>query len=172
MFSRISTIIKKRPVKWLLELLVFLLVFLIVRSWMQRDVISGPVPAVTGVSLAAEKIDISQPHDQPLLLHIWASWCPVCRFEQDSIQSISKDHRVVTIAMQSGTDDEVRQFLRDNNLSFSVINDPDGQLSSQFGIRGVPASFVINRKGEIAYSEVGYTSEWGLRFRLWLAGQD
>lgn len=169
MLTRISNLLKKRPVKWGLEILVFLLVYLAARAWMQRDIITGPVPEVKGISLTAEKIDISSKHERPLLLHFWASWCGICRFEQDSIEAISLDHPVVTIAMQSGTDEEVRQFLTENKLTFKVLNDEDGVISKRFGITGVPATFIINRQGEIVYKEVGYTSEWGLRLRLWLA---
>lgn len=172
MLTRISSLWKKRPVRWVLEIFIFLMVYLAARAWTQRSVIEGPVPPVAGITLADEKIDLRHLHSAPVLLHIWASWCGICRFEQNSIESISKDHPVVTISMQSGTDDEVRQFMNKNKLTFKVINDEDGELSQQFGIRGVPASFIINRRGEIVYSEVGYTSEWGLRFRLWLAGRD
>lgn len=169
MLTRIANLLKKRPVKWLLEITIFLLVYLAARSWMQRDMVAGPLPEVKGISLTAEQIDISTKLERPLLLHFWASWCRICRFEQDSIQSISQEYQVVTVAMQSGSDDEVRKFLKDNNLSFTVINDEEGLLSKRFGIQGVPASFIINKQGEIAYTEVGYTSAWGLRFRLWLA---
>ena len=172
MLTRIAKLMKKRPVIWTLEILIFLAAYLTVRAWTQRSIIEGPVPPVTGITLTNEKISIQQMQPRPFLVHIWASWCGICRFEQGSIESISNDFPVVTIAMQSGTDDEVRQFLKKNGLTFKVINDEVGELSQQFGITGVPASFIINKQGEIAYSEVGYTSEWGLRFRLWLAGLD
>jgi len=172
MLTSISRLLKKRPVRWTLEIIIFISVYLAVRAWTQRSIIEGPLPPVTGITLANEQINILQMQPRPYLLHIWASWCGICRFEQDSIESISKDYPVVTIAMQSGTNDEVKQFLQKNGLTFRVINDEEGELSQQFGITGVPASFIINKKGEIAYSEVGYTSEWGLRLRLWLASLD
>lgn len=172
MLTSISRLLKKRPVRWALEIIIFISVYLVVRAWTQRSIIEGPLPPVAGITLANEQIDIQHMQTRPFLLHIWASWCGICRFEQGSIESISKDYPVVTIAMQSGTNEEVKQFLQKNGLTFRVINDEEGELSQQFGITGVPASFIINKQGEIAYSEVGYTSEWGLRLRLWLASQD
>lgn len=172
MLSKFASLLKKRPARWVLEILIFIGVYLAVRAWTQRNVIEGPLPPVVAVTLANEKIDLQQAGSTPYLLHIWASWCGICRFEQDSIESISKDHPVISIAMQSGSDEEVRQYMQDNGLSFRVINDAEGDLSRMFGVTGVPTTLVIDGKGQIAYSEVGYTSEWGLRFRLWLADSD
>jgi thiol-disulfide isomerase/thioredoxin len=170
--SKIASFLKKRPARWVLEIIIFIGVYFVVRAWTQRNVIEGPLPPVVAVTLASEKIDLQQTQNAPYLLHIWASWCGICRFEQDSIESISKDYPVISIAMQSGNDNEVRQYMQDNGLSFKVINDEEGELSRMFGVTGVPTTLVIDSKGQIAYSEVGYTSEWGLRFRLWLAGND
>ncbi len=172
MLSKIASLLKKRPARWVLEIFIFIGVYLVVRAWTQRNVIEGPLPPVAAVTLASEKIDLQQTRNAPYLLHIWASWCGICRFEQDSIESISKDYPVISIAMQSGNDNEVRQYMQDNGLTFKVINDEEGELSRMFGVTGVPTSLVIDSKGQIAYSEVGYTSEWGLRFRLWLAANN
>jgi len=59
--------------------------------------------------------------------------------------------------------------MEENNLSYPVIIDEDGILAKQYGVRGVPASFIVNPEGIIAFTEIGYTTNWGLRIRLWLA---
>ncbi|MCK5386592.1 MAG: redoxin family protein, partial [Gammaproteobacteria bacterium] len=97
-------------------------------------------------------------------------WCPVCKLEQSNIENIAKDHPVITIAMQSGDNKELSQFMRQEKLSFKVINDESGKLSRTYNIRGVPVSFVINKDNKIEFLEVGYTTELGLRLRLWWAG--
>jgi peroxiredoxin len=61
--------------------------------------------------------------------------------------------------------------MREAGLAFPVIADPDGQLASLWGIRGVPASFVIDAAGRIRYSTVGVSTEPGLSLCLWDAGQ-
>ena len=103
-----------------------------------------------------------------MLVHFWASWCPVCELEQDSIQSISNDYPVISVAMQSGNDLEVTAYMEENKLSFPTIVDEHGILAKQFGVRGVPTSFILSPGGKIAFSEIGYTTEIGLRTRLWL----
>ena len=72
--------------------------------------------------------------------------------------------------MQSGDINEVRQFMIKEKLSFNVINDASGLLSQSYKIRGVPVSFIIDEKNKIEFTEVGYTTEAGLRLRLWWAG--
>jgi alkyl hydroperoxide reductase subunit AhpC len=50
-----------------------------------------------------------------------------------------------------------------------VLNDTDGSVSRAWGVQAVPASFIIDTDGQIHFIEVGYTTELGIRMRLWLA---
>lgn len=167
--NKIRQLLKSRTSKIVLEVLFFILLYLGVRAYMQRDLISGPVPTLQAVTLNGKPFDITQPRQGPLLLHFWASWCPVCRLEQKSIQAISHDYPVVSIAMNSGDALEVEHFMQEHGLTFPTINDPEGNIARQFGVTGVPVSFVVNDRNQIRYVERGYTTEWGLRVRLWLS---
>lgn len=162
-------IIQRRPVKLVIELLILLLIYLAVKAYIQRDLVQGVIPPIQTTLLTEQTFDVHSYQGKPLLLHFWATWCKVCALEEDSIDAISKDHAVVTIAMDSGSNKEIAAYLRDNNLSFPVINDNSGKLARQFGVSGVPTSFIVNPGGKIEYTEVGYTTSWGLRLRLWLA---
>ena len=102
-------------------------------------------------------------------MHFWASWCPICRAEQGSIEALARDYPAVTVAMQSGSDEEVARYMQKEALGLPVLNDPEGMLAAQWGVRGVPASFIVDGAGQIRFVEVGYTTEIGLRLRLWLA---
>ncbi|MEJ2509848.1 MAG: redoxin domain-containing protein, partial [Gammaproteobacteria bacterium] len=86
-----------------------------------------------------------------------------------SIASIAKDYRVITVAQQSGSADAIRAYLHKHQVDFPVLADPDGSLSRRYGVRAVPASFVVGPRGRIRFVEVGYTTELGLRARLWWA---
>lgn len=170
MLTMIKSMLKRRWVKLTLEVLAFLVIYFAVRGWMQRDLPSGPAPALVATTLAGQTVNLADlAKERPVLLHFWATWCGVCKLEQGSIQSISHDHSVVTIAIQSEGEQAVRAYLQEHQLSFPVIVDDSGVLMQRFGVRGVPASFIINRQGEIVAKEVGYTTEWGLRVRLWWA---
>lgn len=156
--------------KWLIEISIVIVVLVSIRAWTQRDIISGQVPLLSAKTLTGETINLATQRQQPLLIHFWASWCPVCEFEQNSIQSISSDYPVLSIAMSSGTNDEIMAYMKKSGINFKVVNDIAGTWVNHFGIKGVPVSFIVDNNNNIKFKEVGYTTEWGLRLRLWWAG--
>ena len=141
-----------------------------IRAWQQSGIARGPAPALTGVLLDGKPVALTAFAGRPVLVHFWATWCPICSAEQGSIDALARDTPVITVAMQSGERDAVVQHMRKEALSFPVLNDPDGLIAAQWGVRAVPASFVVDGTGQIRYVEVGYTTGIGLRLRLWLAG--
>lgn len=155
---------------WLLKIALIIIVLLIVKAWVQRDLVSGTAPNIQAVTLNEQVFNLHGAEDKPILLHFWATWCPVCKLEQSSIESISRDYRLISVAMQSGTNEELKSFMQQENLSFEVINDEFGLLSKKYNVRGVPASFFINKENRIKFVEMGYTTELGMRLRLWWAG--
>jgi peroxiredoxin len=162
-----------RAAKWrgyAFNALLFVLIVMGIRAWQQRDMVGGAAPALQGVTLAGQAYKLPAHPAQPVLVHFWATWCSICRLEQDSIAAIAHDDpNVITIAMQSGTPEEVARHMREQGIDFPVVNDPDGSLASAWGVHAVPASFIIDRDGRIRFVEVGYTTGIGLRLRLWLA---
>lgn len=72
--------------------------------------------------------------------------------------------------LQSGDAPEIRAELAAPGLSFPVVADPYGQIAGLWGVPGVPATFVLDAEGRIAYSTVGLSTETGLRARIWAAG--
>jgi len=162
--------LNKKVYRWIVELSIILIVLLAVRFWMQRDVVSGTAPNISAATLKGQHFDLYKDKRRPILVHFWATWCPICKLEQSNIENAAKDHPVITIAMQSGKNDELSQFMQEEKLSFDVINDENGMLSRSYNIRGVPVSFIINKENKIEFVEVGYTTEFGLRMRLWWAG--
>lgn len=131
-----------------------------IRSWQQRDIAFGAAPELPGITWG----------QQATLVHFWADWCPICKAEQSSIQALADVYpNTVTIAMQSGNQANVDKFMREQSLNFPVINDPDGSISRAWGVHAVPASFIVDTNGQIRFVEFGYTTELGLRLRLWLA---
>ncbi len=165
----IKMMLKKRWVVWTLEILFFIVLYLALRGYMQRDMVTGLAPDIQATTIEQQAFSLHAAETKPILVHFWATWCGICKLEQDSIDAMSKDYHVMTIAMQSGSDEEVKSYLQEHKLGFKVINDSEGTLVERYGVTGVPASFVVNSKNEIVASEVGYTTPWGLRFRIWLA---
>ena len=158
---------------WLRRVIEVLLVVALIagiRAWQQRDIVSGPAPSLQGVLLDGKAYILATKPERPVLVHFWATWCPVCRAEQGAIEAIARDNsNIITVAMQSGSRDEVMKHLREQGLSFPVVNDPDNRISAAWGVHAVPASFIIDRDGQIRFVEIGYTTGVGLWLRLWLA---
>ncbi len=153
----------------ILQLALLVAVYLGLKTYTQRDLVQEIPPVINASLLSGETFSLVTHKGKPLLVYFWASWCPVCTFKEESIEAISKDYPVVTIAMQSGDKDVLRAYMRSKKLSFAVIEDNNSILANRFGIKAVPVSFILNDKGKIVFIESGYTSSWGLRFRLWLA---
>ena len=157
--------------RWALNLALILAAFAAIHWWQTRPLASGSAPSLNGRSVSGEPLDLRGFRGRSVLVHFWAEWCPVCRAEQGAIQSIADDFPVITVAMQSGDGAAVREFMEQEALSFSAIADPRGEIAGDWGVTVVPTSFVIDPEGVIRYNEVGFTTEPGLRARLWAAGR-
>lgn len=155
--------------RWLLELLAIAVILIGIQWWQTRGAPSGPAPVLAGQMLDGSAMNLADERGRPVLVHFWAEWCPICKLEQGSIQSLSADYRVISVATTSGDAAAVRAFMAQEGLSFPVLVDEDGDVGRSWGVTGVPASFVVDAGGQVAYAVVGYTTELGLRFRLWLA---
>jgi peroxiredoxin len=161
----------KRVREWLINIALIVAIVGGVQWWKARPLASGEAPPLAGVALDGGVLDLADMKGRPVLVHFWASWCPMCRVMDGAVDAIARDHAVITVAMQSGDSDELNAFMREAGQDFPVIADPAGQITSRWGVRGVPASFVVDAAGRIRYTTVGVSTEPGLRARLWLAGE-
>jgi peroxiredoxin len=155
--------------RWGLELLLIIVVVLLVRAWLARDLAQGPAPAFETNLPDGSPVSLADYADRPMLLHFWATWCPICRLEEGEIMRLSRSHPVLTVAMQSGSPSEVEAHLTERERALDVVNDPDGTLARRYGVRAVPSTFLIDRDGQIIFRKQGYAPPLELRLRLWLA---
>lgn len=107
---------------------------------------------------------------KPLLVHFWATWCPTCNLEAANIQKISESFEVITIVVKSGSNEDIQKYMQENKLTFHVINDTEAFFAREYNIEVFPTTFIYDKNGEVAFSEVGYTSTFGLYLRMWFAG--
>jgi len=109
------------------------------------------------------------PTNKAILIHFWGTWCPICKLEASNIDAISKDYEVVTIAVDSKDNDNIKKYLKDNNVNYKVHNDTESKIASKYNIAVYPTSFIYNKNGKLVFTEVGYTSTFGLKLRMWWA---
>lgn len=155
-----------------------LAVFFGVQAWQTRGVAQGPLPDLSftlierdgsrqTTTLAAWR---ERHAGQPVALYLWAEWCPICKVQQPNVTDLAADVPLLSIAMQSGPADAVARVLAQRQLPWSTAVDPRGELSRALGFGSVPAFVVIDASGQLRLPTVGYTSEMGMRWRLWWAG--
>jgi thiol-disulfide isomerase/thioredoxin len=144
--------------------------FFSVRAFVDRELAGGTAPEIQAITVNGKAFDLPQFEGKPALIYFWASWCSICKAMRHSIDAIAQDYPVMTLALQSGDAAKVKRFMQAQRICVPVVPDPDGAIGRSYGIRGVPAAFVLGPDGAIRFASAGYTSELGLRLRLWLAG--
>lgn len=142
-------------------------------AFQTRDVPAGPAPDFTATLASGETITLAQwraAHPgQAVALHFWADWCPFCRAEESSVTRLAQDWPVLTIAMRSGDAARVRTVLAQRQLPWTTAVDPRGEIAQRYGFKAVPAFVVLDANGHVRGAASGYTTEWGMRLRLWWA---
>jgi peroxiredoxin len=157
--------------RWALASLAAVGSLLLVHWWHTRDLPAGPAPALEGRLVTGGRTALTELRGRPVLVRFWGSWCPICRAENPNITAVAEDFQVLTVAMHSGEAGTVREHLAGEGLAFPTVADPDGEIATAWGVSAVPATFVIDPEGGIRFRAVGYTTELGLRLRLWWAGR-
>lgn len=135
-------------------------VIISITYYQQRNMPSGEAPTPL--------IDFSQ---GPTLVYFWGSWCPICKTTSPSVSTLAEEgnYQVISVALSSGSDEEIKAYQEDKDYYFKTINDDSGQISQQWGVAVTPSIFYINTESEITAISTGMTSLWGMRFRLWLS---
>lgn len=166
---------KARVIAWAKEIAITALLLVLVSNALSYlrspDINDKTLPELNSLLTSQEAYSSKDYVNRPLLIHFWATWCPTCKLESGNIQSLSEHYDVITIAVKSGDDKAVNAYLKEHDLDFKVINDQEGHLSAQFQVSAFPTSFIYDKKGKLAFTEVGYTSTWGLYLRMWWAGK-
>lgn len=169
----LSQIWKKRLKHWSKEVIsMALMIFIIANAisfFRAPHIKDKNLPDISTLLSNKELFSTADYRNEAVLIHFWATWCPTCKLEASNIQSLSEDYNVITIAVKSGSDTQINTYLNEHDLNYKVINDEEGILSEQFSVQAYPTSFIYDKNNKLSFSEVGYTSTWGLRFRMWWA---
>ena len=91
------------------------------------------------------------------LVNVWASWCVPCRDEVPFLEQLSKDKRIQLVGINyKDAADDARRFLNRFGNPFTANGrDASGRTSIDWGVYGVPETYLIGRDGRIAYKLVG-----------------
>jgi cytochrome c biogenesis protein CcmG/thiol:disulfide interchange protein DsbE len=98
------------------------------------------------------------------LINVWASWCIPCHDEAPLLNSLSEDSRIRLVGINyKDQPDNARRFLGRHGNPFAAAGaDQNGRASMEWGVYGVPETFLVGRDGKIAYKLVGPITEANL----------
>lgn len=105
-------------------------------------------------------LNLSSFRGSVVFINFWATWCEPCIDEIPSIETLyrrfSKNpkFKIITILFK---DDQQRalMYMKENGYTFPVYLNPDGSAAKQFGITGVPETFIIDKKGVLRDKKIG-----------------
>ena len=95
-----------------------------------------------------------------ILLNFWATWCPSCRLEMPSMESLHKEFSsqglaVLALANRESAED-VRSFYKEHNLTFPALLDENAEAAELYQTWSLPTTFLINKRGYVVGKVIGY----------------
>lgn len=114
-----------------------------------------PLPALEGMNLPG--FDPAAFAGKVTLVNVWASWCAPCRVEHPVLMQLAKDGRVEIAGLNyKDKPENARRFLNELGNPYSMIGTDDaGRAAIEWGVYGVPETFLVGKDGRIAYKHVG-----------------
>jgi cytochrome c biogenesis protein CcmG/thiol:disulfide interchange protein DsbE len=136
------------------------------------DVASSPLlgrqaPALAGDTIDGETYDLADHRGEWVLVNYFAPWCVPCIREHPELVNFEERHRaagdasVVSVVYDSDLD-AVREFFDDNGGEWPVVTDPEGRVALDWGVEGVPESYLVAPDGTVVYFEKQGVTATGL----------
>jgi cytochrome c biogenesis protein CcmG/thiol:disulfide interchange protein DsbE len=113
------------------------------------------LPPVEGMNLPS--LSSKEFAGKVTLVNVWASWCVPCRQEHPVLMQLARDDRIRIVGLNyKDKSENARRFLGDLGNPFAAIGvDDHGRTAIDWGVYGVPETFLVGRDGKIAYKHVG-----------------
>ncbi|ACM60986.1 peroxiredoxin [Caldicellulosiruptor bescii] len=109
------------------------------------------------VSVDGKEYSLSDFRGKKVVLNFFATWCPPCRAEIPDFERFYRENEDVVLIGINIQEDKttVEEFLSSMGVTYPVLLDRDGKISAQFGIEGIPTTFLIDEKGKVIAKNVG-----------------
>ncbi|HSC24423.1 MAG TPA: DsbE family thiol:disulfide interchange protein [Casimicrobiaceae bacterium] len=155
-----------KVLRWSLPLAVFAVILAFLFVGLYRDPREVPSPLIGKPAPAFSLTELNKP-DQRLtnvdmrgqvwLLNVWASWCVSCREEHPLLVALAKSNvvPVIGLAYKDNPADGIKWLASNGDPYRTSIVDRDGRVGIDFGVYGVPETFVIDKVGIIRYKQIG-----------------
>lgn len=105
------------------------------------------------------RVNLNQFRGQVVVLNFWASWCAPCIAELPSLMSMQEQLRgrgVTVVGVSIDVDDDAyHKFLKQKNVNFLTVRDPDQKVAAMYGTSEWPESYIIDRQGVMRRKVIG-----------------
>ncbi|MDH5696082.1 MAG: TlpA family protein disulfide reductase [Dehalococcoidia bacterium] len=119
----------------------------------QTPKIGEPAPDFQFQSSAGQATSLSDLKGKPVLINFWQIRCLPCRVEMPYIQQVYNEWQekgLILLAINiKESPSQIEQFMQSQELSLPVLLDSEGSIAERYGIRAIPATFLIDRDGII-----------------------
>ena len=117
----------------------------------------APAFALPRLDDEATRVSPADLRGRPWLLNVWASWCVSCRFEHPHLLALARDEKAFLVGLNYKDDGaDARAWLAQNGDPYQFsLTDRDGRAGIEWGVYGVPETFVIDSEGNVAMKHVG-----------------
>ena len=108
-----------------------------------------------------ETVKLSDLQGQAVLVNLWATWCPPCRAEMQTIERVYneyKDQGFVVLAVNMTYQDDqlaIMPFVKDQGLTFPILLDETSDMAKAYQLNSLPSSYFIGRDGIINEVVIG-----------------
>jgi len=128
-------------------------------SLVRSPLIGKPAPEFTLPGLDGGMVRSADFAGRAYVVNFWASWCVPCREEAEHLESFSRRWAAEGVGIvgivYNDTASEARQFRDEFDLTYPEALDPDGTAAIDFGVFGVPETYVIDRRGVVMAKLIG-----------------
>jgi peroxiredoxin len=120
-----------------------------------------PAPDFELKTPTGEIMKLSDLQGQAVLVNLWATWCPPCRAEMQTIETMYnqyKDRGFTVLAVNMTYQDEpleIMPFVNEQRLTFPILLDETGEMATAYQLKSLPSSYFINREGVINEVVIG-----------------
>jgi len=122
------------------------------------DIIWGDSPDFSSKTLDDADFTLSSLKGKVILLNFWATWCPYCKREIPDFIQMTKDFKengleIVGIAFERDSTG-IKEFVKERGINYEIVMG-DNQIAQQYGISGIPATFIIDKNGNLVKKYIG-----------------
>lgn len=113
---------------------------------------------------AGATVDLAKLRGKAVVVNFWATWCPPCRAEIPGFITVYKKYKgkgleIVGVSLDEKGWGVINPFIKKHEIPYPVVLGDMNVAEAYGGIRSIPTTFFVDRKGKIADQHVGYMSE-------------